>query len=334
MIAATWRDMSAHLAAKSRAWARRRQGNDNSEAELHTRRVYILPTRAGLVYGAIILILLISSMNFSNNMGFALTFLLTGIGLVAMQHCQRNVARLRLSLIDTQPCFAGEHAGFRLRINNPTQLRRWLLKTGWDKRSDHTIQIDSECSKSIGLELATETRGQIQAARIRVSSVFPLGLFRAWAWVHLDASAIVWPKPAAYAPPFAHAGQDESAANVQAHQGDDLSGVRDYLHGDSPRRIDWKALARCGELRVREYQDGGSTKTWLDWDALEGHDTEARLSILTRLALDAEAEGKNWGLRLPYRSMPPDSGKTHLHACLNLLALHGLEPGQRHREPH
>ena len=325
MIAATWRDWSAQLATRSRAWARQRQGNDKTSAELHTRRVYILPTRAGLVYAAIVLTLLISSMNFSNNMGFALTFLLTGIGLVSMQHCQRNLARLRLSLLDTQACFAGEHAGFDLRLANPTQLPRWQLRIGWDSQPEQSVQLAGDSGESIGLSLLSNARGRIPAPRIRVSSVFPLGLFRAWAWVHLEASAIVWPKPAAYATPAAGAGQDELSAHVHEHRGDDLSGVREYAYGDSPRRIDWKALARSGELRVREYQDGGVTKTWLDWDALEGHDTEARLSILTRLALDAEAAGHNWGLRLPYQTVPPDAGTAHLHTCLGLLALHGLE---------
>jgi uncharacterized protein (DUF58 family) len=325
MIAATWRGWSAHLAARSRTWARHRQGNDKLQAELHSRRVYILPTRAGMLFGTIIFILLISSMNFSNNMGFALTFLLTGIGLVSMQHCQRNVARLQLSLTDTQSCHAGECAGFRLRLSNPTQLPRWQLKIGWDKQPGISVQLGSSSSEVLNLSLTTKARGRVQASRIGISSVFPLGLFRAWAWVHLDAAAIVWPKPAPHAVPAHGAGQDELSANSREHNGDELSGVREYRHGDSPRRIDWKALAHYGELLVREYHDGGVTKTWLDWDALEGHDTETRLSILTRLALDAEAEGISWGLRLPYQTLAPDSGITHLHTCLDVLAVHGLE---------
>jgi uncharacterized protein (DUF58 family) len=325
MIAATWRDWSAVLAARSRAWARQRQGSDKLQAELHARRIYILPTRAGLVYGAIVFLLLISSMNFSNNMGFALTFLLTGIGLVSMQHCQRNLARLRLGLTDTQACFAGERAGFLLRFANPTPAPRWQLQVGWDKQPGQALKIAGESCADLTLQHETRARGRMQAPRIRISSVFPLGLFRAWAWVHLDASAIVWPQPAAHAVPVGGAGQDHTAFNARQPAGDDLSGVRDYQYGDSPRRIDWKALARSGELRVREYQDGGVAKTWLDWDALEGHDTETRLSILTRLALDAEAEGLIWGLRMPGRIVQADTGTPHLHGCLDLLALHGLE---------
>jgi uncharacterized protein (DUF58 family) len=332
MIAATWHGWSARLAARSRAWASLRQGNDRLQAELHSRRVYILPTRAGVLYGTIIFVLLISSMNFSNNMGFALTFLLTGIGLVSMQHCQRNLARLQLSLTDTQSCHAGECSGFHLRLSNPTQLPRWQLRIGWDKQPGISVRLNSNSSETLSLSLTTKTRGRIQASRIAISSVFPLGLFRAWAWVHLDATALVWPQPAPHAQAAPGTGQDASSVNTRDHSGDDLSGIRDYRHGDSPRRIDWKALARCGELLVREYHDGGVTKTWLDWEALEGHDTETRLSLLTRLALDAEAEGLSWGLRLPYRTIAPDSGTTHLHTCLDVLAVHGLESLPRQRD--
>jgi uncharacterized protein (DUF58 family) len=140
----------------------------------------------------------------------------------------------------------------------------------------------------------------------------------------MDATAIVWPKPVHQAeqPPSS----DSNAANqqTQAHTGDDLSGVREYQRGDSPRRIDWKALARYGELLVREYQDGSTSSAWLDWESLEGMDTEARLAILTRLVLDAHSAGLKYGLRLPEGVLNPSNGDGHLHECLNRLAVHGL----------
>ena len=86
MIALPWQDWRARIAHRSRAWARRRQGADAQRAELNPRRIYILPTRAGLVYGSIVIALLLSSMNFSNNMGFALTFLLAAVGIISMHH--------------------------------------------------------------------------------------------------------------------------------------------------------------------------------------------------------------------------------------------------------
>lgn len=326
MITAAWRGFSARLAARGRDWVQHRQGTDSGQIELHSRRIYILPTRAGLAYGAIVLILLLSSMNFSNNMGFALTFLLTGIGLVSMHHCHRNLTDLRVQLVDTESGFAGEHVYFHLQLRNPTTAQRWQLRIGWDKQVGERVELPADSSTTVVLAQAAAVRGPLTAPRIGVSSTFPLGLFRAWCWVHMNATVLVWPQPVAQAdrPPA----QDSETANGQTneHAGDDLSGVREYRQGDSPRRIDWKALARYGDLLVREYLDGATSEAWLDWDAFDGMAPEMRLSTLARLALDAHAAGMQWGLRLPERSIPPDAGEAHLHNCLDQLALHGISP--------
>ncbi|MGA7983622.1 MAG: DUF58 domain-containing protein, partial [Burkholderiales bacterium] len=50
------------------------------------RRVYIVPTRVGWLYGATLGIMLIGSINYALSLGFALTFLLTGLGLAGMVH--------------------------------------------------------------------------------------------------------------------------------------------------------------------------------------------------------------------------------------------------------
>ena len=115
---------------------------------------------------------------------------------------------------------------------------------------------------------------------------------------------------------------DDSLPTLQRN-GDDLSGKRAYRRGDSLRRIDWKGLARHGELHVREFEDGGRGETWLDWDAFSGIEHERRLSVLTRLALDAHSDNRCWGLRLPGTHLAPASGLHHLHACLDALALFG-----------
>jgi uncharacterized protein (DUF58 family) len=324
VIALPWRDVSAQLAERSRAWAQRRQGTDSHSVELDSRRIYILPTRAGLLYGLIVIILLISSMNFSNNMGFALTFMLTGIGLVSMHHCHRNLSGLQLRLINTQSCYAGQQASFCLQLRNSASFMRWQLQTGWDKQGSRCIDLGNDTSATATLMLTSLQRGLLPAPRIAISSVFPLGLFRAWSWVHMDATAIVWPQPVSHAEQRSATDHNAATLSTQTYNGDDLSGVRDYQRGDSPRRIDWKALARYNELLVREYQDGSASKTWIDWDAVEDADTEQRLSILTRLVLDAHEQGLKYGLRIPDAVLQPNTGETHLHDCLNRLAMFGL----------
>jgi len=73
---------------------------------------------------------------------------------------------------------------------------------------------------------------------------------------------------------------------------------------------------------TKQYADPAARAFWLDWDALSASmPVEERLSLLTRMAVDAHAAGLAWGLRLPGSQLAPAGGDKHLHACLTRLAL-------------
>src|SRR5467141_854932 len=80
------------------------------------RLVYIVPTQLGWLYALTLLILLIGSINYSLSLGFALTFLLGGMGFAGMVHTARNLARMGVSVGRAEPVFAGETAQFRLYL--------------------------------------------------------------------------------------------------------------------------------------------------------------------------------------------------------------------------
>ena len=65
---------------------------------LTQRRIFILPTGAGLLYAAVLCAMLIGAINYNLSLGHALVFLLAGLGLVAMVHTFRNLLGLRIAL--------------------------------------------------------------------------------------------------------------------------------------------------------------------------------------------------------------------------------------------
>ena len=116
----------------------------------------------------------------------------------------------------------------------------------------------------------------------------------------------------------------ESFTATAASAGDDdFAGLRRYIAGDQPSRIDWKSYARDRGLNTRLFSDGASEPVWLNWSDAPGGDDETRLSSLTRAVLDAEQEGRHYGLRLHERVLPPGAGPQHRHQCLRHLALYG-----------
>jgi uncharacterized protein (DUF58 family) len=314
------RRLHPFLKRQVRRWAWRRQGNDGETVELHQGRVYILPTRSGLVFGLVFFTMLLGSLNYSNNMGFALAFLLTAVAVVSIHHCQRNLAGLRLSVTGCTPVFAGEPMECELHVTNPGRTTRWQIAAGPATERTPAVDLPAGSSAGLTLRLATTRRGRQPCPEIRVSTRHPLGLFESWALLYPDRELLVYPRPAVSAaaslPP---AGADPDHAGETVRGTDEFVGLRTPVAGESPARIAWKAVARTGQLLAKDYRSGAGF-AWLDWAAIAAADPEERLAQLTRLVIDAEQAGRSYGLRLPGLEVQPSSGPDHYHRCLAALA--------------
>lgn len=305
-------------------WALRVRPPETSPVTLGQRRVYVLPTRAGLGYAAALLTMLIGSINYNLSLGYFLTFLLGGLGVVAILHTFRNLVRLKVSRGRTPPVFAGEPAAFHLLLAADTERRALRL---WLPEGEHTtIDVPAGDTADACLHLPTTKRGWLALPRVGIETTWPLGLIRAWAYCAPDLRCLVYPKPAAKAPPLPWATGERGGSRSGGRGADDFAGLRDHHPADPPRHVAWKTAARLGEdtpLMTKQFDGAAAARIWLDWTEAPGDDTESRLSILARWALDAHAAGLDWGLRLPARDLPPASGESHLQAALTALALHG-----------
>jgi uncharacterized protein (DUF58 family) len=319
------RGLPPFLQRQVRRWALRRQGTDGEFVELHQRRVYILPTRSGLVFGLVFFTMLLGALNYSNNMGFALAFVLTAVAVVSIHHCQRNLAGLRLSVSGCTPVFAGEPMECTLHVTNTGGVPRWQIAAGPASERTPAVDLPPGGSAALTLRMATDRRGRLRCPEIRVSTRHPLGLFESWALVYPERELLVYPRPASSAsvrlPP---AGADFENAGESVRGTDEFVGLRPPLAGESLSRIAWKAWARTGQLLAKDYRSGAGS-AWLDWNAIPAADPEERLSLLTRLVIDAEAAGQFFGLRLPGIELQPMAGPDHYHRCLAVLAT--FDPG-------
>ena len=309
------------LRERLRQWARRRQGTDPPQVTLESRRIYVLPTAAGLLFAVMVTTMLLGAMNYNNNLGFALTFLLAALGIVTIHHCHRTLLGLRVELLGAAPVFAGADLQVQLALGNDTALSRQQLEVSWDRDPQICTDLGAKETCVISLGLPTHERGWLALPRLRIATPFPLGLVRAWAWIHLEAQGLAYPQPAA-ATAVPVTANDTDDANGRSSRGEeDFGGLRAFQRGDPPHRIAWKTYARTGELLVREFRGGAAADDlWIDWDAFPGVATEARIRKLTRLVLDASRAGRAWGLRIPGTVIDAGRGSEHLHSCLLCLA--------------
>lgn len=311
-------------------WIRRRQGPDGESVSLHRRRIYILPTRQGWLYGFATFVMLLGSMNYSNSMGFMLTFVLAGLGFVAMYACHANLVKLQVSAGSVQPVFAGETARFILHLSNSGRALRTAISLS-AATSDISVMGDVAAYShgSVSVPLKAGKRGWAKLDRLIVETTYPFGLFRAWSWVYMPLRVLVYPAPALQAPPLPlpSGGLDRGRSEQRGEE--DFSGLRGYRPGDSPHHIAWKVSARADRLLTKQFSGGGTETRWLDFDSLPGADPEARLAVLCRWVLTAYSENLDYGLRLPGQVIAIGGGSPHRNRCLKALALFGAPPGEK-----
>ena len=315
----------SRFADRARRWARRRQGSDGRSVHLTQQRVYILPTATGLILALVIFTMLLGALNYSNNMGFALTFLMAGLGLVAMRECHRNLAGLDVQLALPTPVFAGQEARIELRIHRGPGPDRFDIGAGWSGGQTYWADLLGEEPGQLSLPLATDTRGYMQLPSVRISTCWPFGLFRCWAWIYPSTRLLVYPAPAANVPPTPELPPDEDGDTQSSNRPGtaDFLGIREYRAGDARSRIAWRATARRGELMVKEHVEAQAPMDWFDWDYIRAPDEETRIRRLTRLCLKADGAGRPFGLRIPGTRIPPGRGAAHLHQALASLATLG-----------
>jgi uncharacterized protein (DUF58 family) len=292
---------------------------------LGQRNIYIVPTRGGATFAALLLLMLLASINYQLNLGFVLTFLLAGAAVVSMHITHGMLRGLTLRLKPGAPDFAGTPALLEVVVSSPDRPR-YALAVRWHQRggAGHTwtaVDVPGGGQAAATLSIVPAARGWHAVPLVVVETGFPFGFFRAWTVWRPAARVLAWPRPEHPAPPLPNAQPvpGEQAA-LQRSAGNELEGVRPWRRGDTLRQVVWKKVARSGELVSRDTAAAGSRELWLDWTATPGGAAEARLSRLAAWVETAERAGIAWGLRLPGLELPTGHGDPHRRQALEQLA--------------
>jgi uncharacterized protein (DUF58 family) len=319
---------AAFLRARFNAWMHSRQPRSDTLL-LTQRNVYILPARAGWMFGLTLVVLLLASINYQLNLGYVLTFLLAGSGIVSMHLTHATLRGLTLYLKPVTPVFAGEPAVLDLVLTSPGAARFGigLRVAGAPVATLGWIDVPALGQAHAQISFVPPSRGRHDAPILGVETRFPLGLFRVWAVWRPVAQLLVYPRPESPAAPLpaARAVPGGPPRASRGADGGEAEGVRAYRRGDPLRMIAWKKAAKTldsgGELVSRDTTTAAHHELWLDWQACGGLAPEDRLSRLSAWVLAAHRAGAHYGVRLPGREIAPADGDAHRRLCLEALAL-------------
>ena len=299
---------------------------------LTQRNVYILPTRAGFMFGFTLIVLLLASINYQLNLGYLLTFLLAGSGVVSMHLTHNTLRGLTLHLKQVPAVFAGEGAQLEAVLTSPGTerfgigLRVMATEGAPAKAAISWINVPAGGQASAHVSFVPEQRGVHEVPTLSAETRFPLGLFRAWTVWRPAAKVLVYPRPERPAAALPAARPVPGGATQTRHaDGGEIEGVRGYRRGDPLKLVVWKKAAKAletgGELVSRDTSTSAHQELVLDWRSCGALAPEERLSRLTAWTIAAHRAGVDYSLQLPGRAIEPATGEAHRRQCLEALAL-------------
>ena len=235
---------------------------------LKRRRIYIVPTRFGIVFTLMVFAMLLGSMNYANDLGLRADVPARALALMAMHHCHNNLAGMQISFARERAGIRRADARFRVALEQRGQRRAAT-------RSSHANEHGNAPPARRGVRRARDVRPGCRAPQ--------RGLLR------LDRSTSSRAIRAVCSAPGRGCTWNRAASSIRAaparrgrcrrdgrrrragqdHGDEDFAGLRAASPGDSPQRIAWKAYARNHVLQVKEFA-GAAGRASFDWDVLQG----------------------------------------------------------------
>ena len=306
----------------------RARAEDALPIRVRHQRIYVLPTLRGLAFLASLGLMLLASVNYALSLGYALSFLLTGLFSATLLHTYRNLAGLEVLAARPGTAFAGEPLAFEIDLAERDGRARTGLRIAPRDGTAATVSLEPDGRARAEVAVPTTRRGPRPLGRLALSSDWPLGLWRTWSYVHAPVEGLVWPAPETDPPALPVGGAGEGAGARAAVEEGDVAGLRAYEVGDPPSRVAWKSAARGTGLRVRLFDAlGTSEEVTLSLEAAGGHGLEARVSRLAAWTLEAERRGVDYALELPELRLGPDRGEARRRVALDALARLGASGG-------
>ncbi|MBA3773151.1 MAG: DUF58 domain-containing protein [Ramlibacter sp.] len=323
-VARAWNPV-AFVRRRFRQWWQARLPLSDTTS-LTQRNVYILPTRPGLMLGATLLVLLVGSINYQLNLGYLLTFLLAGSGVVSMHLGHATLRGLTMNLLAPDAQFAGSSATVSIVLTNDRATARHGIGLAMfdATHADRWVWADvpplGRCT--VHTAFKPGRRGLHRVPPLTAETRFPLGTFRVWTVWRPAAQVLVYPAPEPFPPPLPPGEPRAGGAGpAQVRSAGDFDGVRAYRRGDPRKLVVWKKAAKADELVSRDSEQAQRQELWLDFAQTGQLAAEHKLSRLAAWVLQAERLGLDYGLRLPGQQIEPASGEAHKRSCLEALAL-------------
>jgi len=243
-------------------------------------------TRDGGIFAGALVIVTSAAINTSNNLLYMMLSALLAVVLLSVLLSSMNFKYLKMELLLPSRAFAGETVPLSVRIHNPRRFfPAFSLQTEPPGGGLYFSVIQPLGTAIHSGEMQFVRRGRYTIKRLKTASRFPFGFFsKTWGY-SVDTECICYPEILP---------QDQLEISVAdivgSHQrmehglGNDLHTIREYVPSDSARHVHWKASAKTGALKTREFAIEDSRRVVLAFDRFGNARDDVRFEALVTQA--------------------------------------------------
>lgn len=280
--------------------------------------IYILPTADGLKVIALNLVLLIMGLIYANNYVLLFNFILFCLFLGSMFYTHFNLNGMALDNAQFSPLYVNENGTLTLNFTSSNAQGHYFIrpyfKSSKIKLNDpsKTFPISSKENTMLNISIQGLTRGQETIQTIYVETLFPFNFFRCFTFFKIDQNCLIYPERSDL-----RLHEEVELVEDSREEGDDFF-IRDYLVGDSLKRIDWKKLAQTGRWYTRQFQTTTPNPILLVLDKTPLEETLKSICFSIHIL---HQQNVRYGLKLGQKIfISPENSPRHLNHCLKELA--------------
>lgn len=320
-------------------WFKKRAPKSDAST-LNLRNVYIFFSREGLLFAFLLVITFIAGINYGNNLVLGLCFYLISVWLVSFHMTFAHISGLQIQLLEVTMAEVGAPVWATLQLRNDSRQSRRQLLLGFEqnvieKSVKHKVLGKTQILLShlqgeqiISLPIITNQRGELELPRLKVSTVYPLGIMRAWSYVYFARIAWVYPKPKAFEGQVHYLALSNDEMPIGCHytqyqQGqDDFERLDNYIAGESLARVSWAHVAQGRGMLTKHFADPVGREQILDYADMPASHHEQKLAQLAYGAISLGQLGVPFVMRLPNEPSVAavGQGEAFTQSCLLRLA--------------
>lgn len=259
------------------------------EFVVNMRRVFVMPTRHGVMVAISILGVFAIAIRIQNNMLLLMAIALFVVFVLSLLWGGGNVRGLSAAVAHQSQIVAGETVLFSLRLSGDARGYDLYIDTGEG-------EVPATSDSAHALAFTPAARGLHALPLVRISTFFPFGLARTWAWIS-PARVLVAPAPD-YAAARALLTGLTSRGQDDGNDSDGADSLQDWVPGTPETRISWKQYAASDRLLEKTGDQTGGAVLDISYDLVAHLGHEKALSAMTAAVLRAARAGRPFHFRL------------------------------------